>query len=333
MGHILVVAMLLSAAAQAPSAETIARQLNSQDAQTIAWGAYNAGAYHRVDAIPRLQQILESPPVTPSSQERAFIGVVMDALIQLEARVPARLLVRYVGNRPVQTFVLLASATDREGALLELLPRLTGIPWFAAANMLFEDRSPGLVEHLVRTVSLQLTVHVADRESVVFGIVGGGVSVGVACGIGQAAPGYPPHAEYRFEFGPRPGVIVLAPGPHPVYYSRTVTTSFQYPVSELSTVGPADEDRVEYLRAMSLETGGIPFRAHTVETVPWSTADALSQRVRELRPLVEQRFRSLVDGARRFRSVPADLVVQPPIDLRIIDRRSDKAVPLPKFGR
>ena len=82
------------------------------------------------------------------------------------------------------------------------------------------------------------------------------------------------------------GLIVLAPGPHPVYYSRTVTTSFQYAVSRATIDGPNDEDRVEYLRAMSPGTGLNPFRAHTVETVAWSTADALSQRVRELRALV-----------------------------------------------
>jgi hypothetical protein len=333
MGHTFAVALLLSAAAQAPSGDTIARQLDSEDARTIAWGAYNAGAYHSVEAIQRLQQILESPPVTAPSEERAFTGVVMDALIRLNARVPARLLVPYLEKRPVHTFVLLSSATDREGALLELLPRLSGIPWFAAANMLLEDRSSGLVEHLVRTTRLQLTVHVADNENVGFG-VGGGGAVGVGCGVGQAPRAYPPHAEYRFELGPRPGLLVLAPGPHPVYYSRTVTISFQYAVSELSTLGPDDEDRVKYLRAMSPDTVGIPLRAHTVEAVTWSTADALSQRVRELRALVERRFRFLVErAARQFRSGSSDMVVQPTIELNIVDQRRDRTEPLPKFDR
>ena len=332
MGPALVLALLSTVAAQAPSAETIARQLASHRAQTIAWGAYNAGAYQRVEAIPRLQQILESPPATSLVEERALIGVVMDALIQLNARVPAQLLVPYMDKRTVHTFVLLANATDREGVLLELLPRLSGIQWFASANMLFEDRSARLLEHLVRTVRLQLTVHVADTENVAFGI-SGGISVGIACGIGQDPPAYPPHAEYRFGFGPQPGLIVLAPGPRPVYYARTVTTSFQYPVSEGSFEGPTDEDRVEYLRAMSPGTGGNSFRAHSAETVAWSTADALSQRVRELRSLVDRRFRSLVESARQFRSIPSDPVAQPSIEVQVIDRRSDKTVPLPKFDR
>ena len=209
MSHPIAVALLLAATAQAPSADAIARQINSQDPRTIAWGAYNAAAYHRVEAIPRLQALLESPPLADPSEARSFTDVVMDALIQLNARVPARLLVPYHATRPVHTFILLSRASDREGPLLEMLPRLSGLPWFAAANLLLQDRSYGLVEHLVRNVKLQLTVHVADSENVGFG-VGGGGSIGIGCGVGQDPAGYPPHTEYRWHFGLQSGATVLA---------------------------------------------------------------------------------------------------------------------------
>jgi hypothetical protein len=117
-----------------------------------------------------------------------------------------------------------------------------------------------------------------------------------------------------------------------VYYSRAVTTSFQYPVSELTTAGPSDEDRMEYLLAMSADMG-IRFRAHTEVTVRWSTAEALLQRVRQSRAEVEQRFRSTVERARRFYPVPPSLVVQPTVEVHLVDRRVDTAVPLPKIGR
>lgn len=54
---------------------------------------------------------------------------------------------------------------------------------------------------------------------------------------------------------------------------------------------------------------------------------------RYLRALVEGRFRSLVDRARQVRSLPPDLALQPPIELRVVDQRSNKAVPLPASGR
>lgn len=332
MGPTLGLALLLATLAQAPAADAIGRQLDSRDTRTVAWAAYNAGAYHRVEAIPRLQQLLESPPATGPFEERAFIAVLMDALIQLDAKLPARILVPHMQRHPVQTFVLLSRATDREGVLLDLLPQLTSIQWFAAANLLFEDRSPGLVEHLARTVKLQLTVHVADDEHLAPG-AGHSVSVGIACGIGQDPPAYPPHAEYRFVLGSQPGTTVLAPGPHPVYYSRTVTTSLQYGVSEATTGGPSGEDRMEYLRAMSIDRGGVPFRAHSMEIVVWSTPEAFSQRVRELRAGVARRFQYLVDEARRSRAVPIEPLTPPLVELHVVDRRKDQSAPLPKIDR
>jgi hypothetical protein len=72
MGHGFAIGLLLVGAAQVPAAETIARQLESSDARTVAWGAYNAGAYHRDDMIPRLQRILESGAMSPETEGMPF---------------------------------------------------------------------------------------------------------------------------------------------------------------------------------------------------------------------------------------------------------------------
>jgi hypothetical protein len=197
--------------------------------------------------------------------------------------------------------------------------------------MLFDDRSPGLIAHLVRTVRLRLTVAVVDDEH--HGCVpGGGMSGGVADGIGQNPANYPPHAEYRFEAAPRRGYVVLATGPHPLYYSRYVWRTFQYPISIPRESGPTDEDRVAYLRAMTPDTGSNPFQADTVASVPWTTASNLLARVPQLRSDVEWRFRGLVDRVRESRPGPADLVVEPRIEIRLLDCRTDRSVALPKIG-
>jgi hypothetical protein len=327
----LAIALLLGVGIQMPSADDIARQLDSTDARTAAWGAYYAAAYHREDMVPRLQRLLETPPTTGPQETSAFIGVLMDALILLNARVPARTVVSYVERQPVQAFVLLSNASEREAVLLDLLPRLSGPRWFAAADMLFDDRSPGLIAHLVRTVRLQLTVTVVDDEHHGCGL-GGGLSGGVADGIGQNPANYPPHAEYRFESAPSRGFIVLTTGPHPVYYSRYVWRTFQYPISIILESGPTDEDRVEYLRAMTPDIGSNPFRADTIASVPWTTASDLVARVPQLRSEVERRFRGLVDRARQSRPGPGDLVVEPRIEIRLLDCRTDTSVALPKIG-
>lgn len=327
------VSALLLSAVLAPQGDTIELQLKSTDPRTVAWGAYNASAYHRVDLIPRLQHLLDSAPPTGPLEAYAFVGIVMDSLIQLNARVPANVLVSYADKRPVQTFVLLSMSPDREGALLQLLPRLTGFEWFAAADMLVEDRSPGLGEYLAETVRLQLTVTVSDTENTGFGHVEGGGG-GIGCGIGQTPPGYPPHAEYRFESGPRAGFTVLTTGPRPVYFSRTVSTTFQYAVSVATITGPTDDDRLAYLQAMSPQPAAVALRAHTFATVAWSTAAALSQRVEELRSGVELQFRSLVEDVRQ--AVPG-LKTRPnavlPIEVHLVDRRVDQTERLHQIRR
>lgn len=323
-------AVFLLIAAQSLSGDDIARQLDARDPRTTAWGAYNAGAYHREDMIPRLQRILETPPsILDAREEYAFVSVVLDTLIQLDARVSAPLLGSYVDRFPVHTFVLLSNATDRENLMTQLLPRLSGFQWFAAADMLFDDRSPALIDHLAGTVRLHLTVVVADSDTVAVGA--GSVSGGVACGIGQTAPGYPPHAEYRFE-GERPGFHVLAVGPHPVYYSRTVSRTLQYPVSQSSISGPDDEDRLAFLRAMAPDNAA-SFRAETVATVRWTNPAALAVRVQQLRSELSARLNHVVERAGQSRQRPTGVVMDIPVDVRLIDQRRDKRIPLPDIGR
>jgi hypothetical protein len=323
-------AVLFVGTIQAPSVNDIAKQLDSTNPTTIAWGAYNAAAYHRDDMIPRLQQLLETPPATDRMEQYAFTDVVLDALIQLKAKIPARMVVPYIEKRPVQAFVLLANATGRHDVLLRLLPRLAGYQWFAAADMLFEDRAPDLIAELIRPLRLRLAIYVVDNEASGGSGSGNAASRGIGDGIGQSPRDYPPHAEYRFE-SPGVGFVVLAAGPRPVYYSRNVTRTFQYGVSEVSVSGPTDDDRLAYLHAMADPSGAPILRAETVERIRWTSAGALVSRVRDLRAELLQRFRYMVERADQSRSLPASRPIDPPVDVRLEDRRSDRTVPLPKI--
>ena len=64
-------AALVVATTQGSTNATIARQLTATDARSIAWGAFNAGEYHRDDLLPTLRQILEAPPTVSPSEEDA----------------------------------------------------------------------------------------------------------------------------------------------------------------------------------------------------------------------------------------------------------------------
>jgi hypothetical protein len=64
----------------------VAQDLESHDPRTVAWGAYLAGVYQLTASVPTLQRMLESPPAMTAGGRSAFVDVVLDALIQLNAR-------------------------------------------------------------------------------------------------------------------------------------------------------------------------------------------------------------------------------------------------------
>jgi hypothetical protein len=74
---------------------------------------YLAGVYQLTAAVPALQRMLESPPAMTERERPAFVDVVLDALIQLNARLPAPLVARYAEMRPVQSLALLTNSIDR----------------------------------------------------------------------------------------------------------------------------------------------------------------------------------------------------------------------------
>jgi hypothetical protein len=154
-----------------------------------------------------------------------------------------------------------------------------------------EDKAPGLASHLLRTVRLRLTITVSEGGNIIFG-GSAGPPWGVGHGIGQRPAGFPPHAEYCFEFAPRAGLLVLTQGPRPVFYSRSVHTTFQYPFSELRIGGPDDGDRLAYLHAMDPWSEPM-LRADTGKTGAWTTPEALVERIADLRKGLEHRFRSM----------------------------------------
>jgi hypothetical protein len=305
-----------------------ARDLASNDPATLAWAACRAGDYQVPGAVPLLQRLLESPPAMTARERSALLDVVLDALIQLQARLPASAIARFTEERPVHQLVLLANAIDRESTLLEAFSGASGLRWYAIANMLLQDRSPGLARRLVTTLRLHVIITVADGDETATS--GGSSSAGVGDGIGENPVGYPPHAQYRLELGARTGFLVLGTGPRIVYYSRTVSRRFQFGESETVIDGPGDEDRLSYLRAMLGPATDSGLRGDTVLSIRWSTPDALIQRIEGVRADVRRRYYVLIDALVRSSYLTSDVAatLSPTIDLQLVDRRKDQSVAL-----
>ena len=142
----------------------VAQDLESADPRRVAWGVYLAGVYQFTAAVSTLQRMLESPPAMTERERPAFVDVVLDALIQLNARLPAPLVARYAEMRPVQSLALLTNSIDRDPTLLHLFSRTSGTPWYGLANLLLQDRAPGFAGQLLKTLQLRLNLTVSDIE-------------------------------------------------------------------------------------------------------------------------------------------------------------------------
>lgn len=116
-----------------PRARTIA-WLQSADPRQQAWGAWYSGRDVLPETIPLLQQVVSSRIASAAMADMAAADVALDALIQLNAAVPADLLLLVHERRPAQALVLLSKGgEDAADALVTLMRREKGLSWFAAS--------------------------------------------------------------------------------------------------------------------------------------------------------------------------------------------------------
>ena len=277
----------------------VQRRLQLGPASEVAWGAFLAAQYRLAEAIPAIEAALRTPASADRDGKSHLISALLDSLIQLDAHVPARQLEPYLSDWPVQTMILLTTASPgRDEVMLRQVKTTSGFPWYVAANTLVETKARGFVVELMGKWKLRLTITVSDdRRTTHFSSKGGGgMGMGVGDGIGVNPEGYPPTATYRFEMAPRRGHIVLSTGPHTVYYSRVVHTAQQYGASSLDIGGPTDDERVDYLTATVGGIAGdrVPLVARHETGIFWRPAETLPQRVSMLRDDAILRYRALI---------------------------------------
>jgi hypothetical protein len=119
------------------------RQLASDDPKEVAWGAYLAAQNQRRAVVPLLQERLTALSATNSSSLPTALAI-LDALVQLDAKLPAQDLGSWIDRCPVQTLILLANASSgRDEVLLSMLESTSGFRWYAAANPLLMTKPPG----------------------------------------------------------------------------------------------------------------------------------------------------------------------------------------------
>ena len=197
------------------------RLLKSQGNRERAWGAYFAGAHGLKEHAPLLVGLLEAPNLAAGGLEETLVRqAALDALIRLDAEVPAETLLALHGLAPDEVVILLARAPHlNHQTLLSLF--VDGSPaanWLAVGNLLAEMRAPGFAARLLAGLKINASVYVYDYEGERG--YGGGGNGGGGCGVGPTPEGFPPLSFYDLTTTVIRGAVVVAPGRHTVYYRR-----------------------------------------------------------------------------------------------------------------
>lgn len=217
----------------------------------VAWAAYNAARQDRKDLIPDLAALVDSYPGVPLDErarrvrpEDAAIEAVADALIQLQASLPARTVMHLYPNFPAQTIILLSRAPDNTGALLDIYKDTPSRDlWLAAGNLLAHQPTTVFVRSLLSGVVENFDFRVVPQDEAEPQGVGSGCAGDSIMDRDKAFADWPKARMYRLDTsGHSPNIF--APGIHPVGFSTWETTDYRDPWTD----GNCSKDKSKYWR-------------------------------------------------------------------------------------
>lgn len=210
--------------APTPGDAQAVRLLRSLDNRERAWGAFLIGAHGSKQHAPLLVGLLENPGLAADGWEEGVVRqAVLDALIRLDAEVPAERLLPLYESSPDEVIILLARAPKQHAReLLGLFQEeAADARWAAVGNLLTEARAKGFAARLLAGLRHTASVYVYDREEERGYNGGGGHGVGAGCGAILNVPeGFPPVGYYSLSTTEARGAVVFAPGRHTVFYVR-----------------------------------------------------------------------------------------------------------------
>jgi hypothetical protein len=330
------------------SSSQVLTLLRSNTPVGVAWGAFEAGRFQITEAVPALIAVLDGLP-SGSGHERVYVAAaVLDALAQIHSvpgvapavAIPSAAVVPYLDRWPIRTLILLGrGGPERDQVVLDLFRSLPltkgaaaetpGEMWFALANLLVPRSPSGFAASLLHGLRVELLVTVSESGGTSTEL-GSGISH--TDGIGQKPPGFPPHAEYHWEWLPA-GSSLLSTGPRSLYYSRRVTAEAQFPVSYTARLMPTGDDRVAYLSAIAGSEYRSDLGGRMVLGVRWTNGGGYRADVRKKRRAIEREYAGLLARLVSRGRLNADEAARLPLSLTTVvrDERGDRSRPLPQI--
>ncbi|MFZ0818487.1 MAG: hypothetical protein WAM91_00340 [Candidatus Acidiferrales bacterium] len=335
---------------QQQSAQLAASWLHASDPRLQAWGAYFVLRDRLKDLSPDLiallsaHQVVEKDYNSPDNDQHDAIVAVLDALIQLDLKVPVSEAARLYPEFPAETLLLLSkfnSADDStEPEVTEALLHIfesepsSSNGWLAAGDLLASRRAPGFAALVLKGMVIHLDVGVWTPNQI------GGFGSGSSCcgGIFSHEPkkGWPEVGNYElFDCGTpgRESATMLAGGKDPAYYVRTVDALYGY--GSAGSCGCRADRKL--IRQHFLETllgdddENIPVKATVSRGIEWHDGATFVSEIlgfiQTQRDAIAQVVKELEDNLLLTSDEAA--VAMPRIEIQINDYRDGDKTPLP----
>lgn len=337
----------LPAEAAAPPDEAqgkAARLLKSASARERAWGAYLSARHELGENVPALVELLERGVKAEAGEDSTdaetsyALRAVLDALIQLDAEVPAATLQTLYRHYPDEAVILLSNpSANNQATLLALLAETPAerVRWLALGNLLAQSGAQGFSALLLAGMEIDVRVRVFTTANEDYGWNGGG---GDACGgsgnFCSTLEGFPPVAVYVLTRDASRGSVVVADGTHTVYYLRQSNVC-PGEAHSLFLTGNPQRYRQEYLLSMLgiSPTDSEFFDVEREFEIVWKDDKQFARDISRLRKQVAKSYEELLRQLQeRNLLTPTEAsTLKPNISFKIIDHRRDPdAPPLPE---
>lgn len=297
--------------------------LHSGDSRQIAWAAELIARDERRDLIPDLVQQLSN-----SAEDRWSLQAIADALIQLQAQVPAQQVVNLPADFIAQRIILLARSQNNREALLGIF-RTSEIPlvWLAAANLLADKTPSDIAKPLLTALHVEADMRVLtpgkwDTTSrPIIGRAWEGLG-------GLPKPMWPRVNNYALSL--TKGAII-ASGVHSVRY-------YPYPSTDPDWTGTTDptistDDFVPGLLAQlaQIPASELHLQAKMEEDIVFRGTAEYSAKITELLSSLDEDFARILKSyiQHGFLTTAEAKTIKAPVDFTVVDYRTSANPPLP----